>query len=296
MLAFTGISILLDKARKDLPAAQQVIHDYFATLKEGDPGWDGWHYILKEREDGRRNHWAGFLGNIEDTLRYSDDIAINGPWAKVVGPKLRKIIAAAGKTHNPKDDRQRFFMELGRGSDCNSDDIPAGDKIGLNTFDGLQVISKEQHLLECKRNDAKDTHVSIRLNSWKGISIGAEHYYAKLYVSSIVPSLIIKKLGKVDKHDRYEVGSYYGSGGYGDHCKPKICCMHEIAVRRVLTRSDVKEAKRRGYSDRYESYTVGESFHDGFWTKEDAIAYSKKLHAELFDASIPLKEPGQHDD
>lgn len=272
------------RLRTDIAVTDKIMLDHFKTMKKDDPGYYSWEYILRDRKERNFN---GIASNFSFDITTHEELVLSGPWSKYVPPAVRKDIKMVCATHTPKDDREAWMFRLGKDLRCESDDIPEGAKLDAKTGIGFQTITLEGDVLEIARTPKKeDIYVELEISSWKGISLGAEHYYVKLKLYNWSPSLMVVKAGKGSDQ---VAGKFYNMSGHGDTTKPRMCRYGDIRVRRPLTKADLKETKARFNEDRYKGYEIGAMI-DGFWTMKDAIAQGKALYSRLFDEkSVALK-------
>jgi hypothetical protein len=280
MTAMIGFDHLRDRAHEDPSNVNKILRDYFSKLKETDPGYHSWKYNLEERGKGSEYQ------SISECISYSTEIVKHGPWASLLLPAEKRRIAESVLTHCPTNAREAFFMEIGgSGSDANSDEIPDGPLLTPDICMGVQTVMTDgTQLVVVPRS--REAEVTMEITTWKGMSIGAEHYYVKFKLFYFEPSLkVLKTATRKDKFYDYKKGDIYGTSGYGSDLKPRVTRMSTITVRRPLTKGDIKETKSRMNPDRYEGYKIGD-YIDGFWTLQSAKDYGTKLFNQLFDKNL----------
>lgn len=265
-------------AQTDQAAAEKIIKDYVATLDKKSGEYGTWDYVLtREAYSGREE---SIIQRVSEAVRIHENVTQHGPWVSLLSKNQLSKIRKAALTHCACDAREAWAIALGDGSgNVNSDEIPDGAPLSRSTGAGVQTVTMDGEVLEIYYGDKNDLCVRAEITTWKGTSLGAEHYYAKLNVYGYQPHL---RVVSAPKGSRCKKGAYYCISGWGDSCKPFITRLHDITVRRPLTKSDIKETKARFNPDRYEGYTIGD-YIDGFWTRESAIEHAKKQHARLFD-------------
>lgn len=283
LTAQIGCERIRTKYFKDTTAAEKLLRDHLAKLKKAkSPGYESWKYNIEDRS-GRDSVFE----SIRSALSYSSDIVKYGPWDQFLTPNEKKLVKHAGTTHCPTNDREAWAFEIGSdsfGSDVNSDDIPDGPKLTPSIASGLLTVTLDGDLLEVTPRE-KHVAVTCEISSWRGVSIGAEHYYAKLKCWYFQPNLKVISVGKKKGvGTELQAGQLYGMSGHGDCCKPRITKLSNITIRRPLTALDIKETCKRGNKDRYEGYDKGD-YIDGFWSEQSAIACAKKEFERIFDSS-----------
>lgn len=281
MLAFLGSEKLRDLNNDKPKEAAALCNKFFRSLSRKDPAYDDW----KEKTI------AGVTAVIEASRqrRYSE-LIVTGPWADLLSARVKDRIRRAAATHKPTTEREKFLFGLGGDRPGRMRDFPTGKPMSAETGVGLQFVTIDGHLLEL--GSREEVEVELELTSFVGMSIGANHTYAKFCCFHFLPEARVLEVEKIRGDVNLpQVGSLYGSGGYGDFVKPRLYQLHNISVERPLSTFDFKEARRRGRPDRYSSYKVGD-YTDGFWTEKDAVEYSKRVFGTLFDErTVKLKLP-----
>lgn len=269
------IAVLALNKLRDNPNRDTIITEYLKSLPLKSDAYSTWSYVLKDRN---RNNTSAFH-TVYCSL-YQDGLIKDGPWEQYVTPAQKKLVKKVLASYTATTEREQWFLSFGKHSrNINSDDIPAGSPINGEIGAGSLALTPEGKLMRVVPR--KDPTVEIEITTWRGISIGAEHYYAKLKCLYFEPRL---ELVKKTKEKEYSV-----IGGLSDYVTPRVTNMSDITVRRPLTKSDLREAKQRMTPDRYECYDLGD-YIDGFWTEEAAIEYATKTFNQIFDKnSVKLK-------
>lgn len=109
--------------------------------------------------------------------------------------------------------------------------------------------------------------VIFRISTYRGISVGAIHYYGRLVVYDL--SL---------KHEN----GISNIGGSFDKFKPKEAKGFDIEIQRKITEKELKD-----YPDRFKGYRVGSST-SCFYTKKSLIEAGKKVFKRKFEEGWEL--------
>lgn len=276
MIAMIAVQRLSDRSHDEPDIVESIIDEYYETLQEGTEEYSTWHYHLEEQ----KKHRTGYIGNLREAIEYSISLVDAKLWVKQLTKTELATLRRVALTYNPAaSDQSRKLFGLSNHPIYNSDEFT--EKIDLDVFNGTQFVNFDFDVMEAsRRRDDRPAHVEVVLSSWKGVSIGAEHYYARLNCYNIQHE--IKVVESPSK--RFNEGTFYGIGGHGDQLKPAFLRLREIQVRRPLTKTDLKETRNRGNKDRYEGYEIGNPI-DGFWSEADAIRWAKKEFERIFDSS-----------
>jgi len=115
-----------------------------------------------------------------------------------------------------------------------------------------------------KFSDGKRTReVTLKIRSWRGISPGAIHYYAKMWAHDLIFS----------DGEKSELSST---------AQPALTKGFDIEIRRPLTQKEMDDEP-----DRWEFYDVGD-YITGFEDKEELIAAANKIFKEKFKGKWKL--------
>lgn len=132
----------------------------------------------------------------------------------------------------------------------------------------------------CEINDFRN--VKIEITSFRGVSCGAQHYYAKIIADGI-------KIFSYEKGTGGKVRKVY-HGGYvcDEYSKllknnPLWDLFYEIEVCRPLTQQEIDEDP-----ERWEYYDAGQ-LTNAFYTKEEAIKQAKDIIKARFDVDWIIK-------
>lgn len=258
--------LAVNKLRED-PNRDQIVRDYMKSLPKKSDDYSAWEYVTKDSNHDNHTPFHAAYCSLYQTSLIKSKL-----WEAHLTPAEKKLIKKVAMSYTATSERETWFFGYGKGHyNVNSDEIPDGKPIEPTLGAGCLVLTPDGRLMELKPKE--NPEVELEITSWRGISIGAEHYYAKLNCYPFRPSTVYVKKKKDDT---------YSSGSLSDYITPRIARISDITVRRPLLKSDIRETKSRGNPDRYESYDIGD-FIDGFWTEEAAIEYGTKTFNKLFD-------------
>jgi len=113
----------------------------------------------------------------------------------------------------------------------------------------------------------------LDITSWRGISIGATHYYGKIYFYSLSHKLIT--VGPEEKRF-HKPGDIMSTTGRGDDRKPKQMSSLRIHITRKLTKKEISERP-----DRWEAYSVGDHT-DCFNSEGEVTRAAKRVFGKVF--------------
>lgn len=140
-------------------------------------------------------------------------------------------------------------------------------KITPNFGCGVHVRYNDQ-FYTYKRNPRKKPTVTLEITTWRGMSVGAIHYYGKLIVS--LPEM------EMDNEPGHTIGLY-------GHGTIPMFSNDDIQLTHVLEQWEIDK-----YPDRFE-YAIAGYHVTGFYSPEGVIRRAKEVFEKIFGEGWKLK-------
>lgn len=144
------------------------------------------------------------------------------------------------------------------------DYIEQGIKIPVNFGLGVEVLHKGDRLLYKRGGNswrAKPT-VTLEISTWRGVSVGALHYYGKLNIC--LPEACY--VGNPEK-ENYTTSTYI-----------PMYQEHDIELTQELEQWEIDK-----YPDNYRDYYRAGQRHRGFYTKKQVREYAELVFEQIFE-------------
>jgi len=262
----TGHRMFVSKCENDYKKVIKAVTQFYKTITKEDPS----HYFF---ESVIKKNPKEAMSEINSALMYHSTDIQNSPfWRQFISKEQIDNIRSCVLTYYPQDKRHEYFLDVFSGVySVNTDEIPDGAPLSPKMFDGVLTVNPYGTFFRLTSSHTK-IHVIAKITTWKGISIGAEHYYACLQTFYFRPSYVPVAPTKDEWEATY----------LDDRFQSRVAKMGDITIRRPLTKADIKMAKSLSNRDRYEAYSLGDPI-DGFWEKEAAIEAATKAYKNLFD-------------